>query len=126
MNALVDTGLLLDYLRGDPRAARALGHCTHRSITVLTWTAVMRACPPDRREATRAFLRSFERLSVSEPVADEAVRLSFARPGLDTERAINRASAMLNQLVFVTTDASGRQPDDRDVILAYDGRSAPS
>ena len=82
MNALVDTGLLLDYLRGDERAARALGGCTHRAITVLTWLEVMRACPPDRREATRAFLRSFERLSVGEPCADEAMRLSFARPRL--------------------------------------------
>ena len=121
MNALIDTGLLLDYLRGEPRAARALADCASRSITTLTWLEVMRQCPPDRREATRAFLRGFERLSISESSADEAMRLSFAREGLTLERAVNWASAIVNQLVFVTTDGAGCRPDERNVVLAYDG-----
>ena len=122
MNALIDTGLLLDYLRGDERAALALSDCAHRSITVATWLEVMRASPPDRREATRSFLRSFERLSISESSTDEAMRLSFAHPALGAARAINWANAIVNQLVFMTTDdacpASGR-----DVLVPYAGSS---
>jgi predicted nucleic acid-binding protein len=127
MNALIDTGLLLDYLRGDERAARALHDCTHRAITVATWLEVMRASPPDRREATRSFLRTFERLSISESSADEAVRLSFAHPGLSAARAINWANAVVNQLVFVTTDPGGGGLPNRDVVVPYvgDGRAPP-
>ena len=119
MNALIDTGLLLDYLRGDERAARALRDCAHRSITVATWLEVMRASPPDRREATRAFLRTFERLSISESSTDEAMRLSFAHPGLSAERAVNWANAIVNQLVFMTTDPDGAAVTGRDVVMPY-------
>ena len=119
MNALIDTGLLLDYLRGDERAARALSDCAHRSITVATWLEVMRASPPDRREATRSFLRSFERLSISESSTDEAMRLSFAHPGLSAARAVNWANAVVNQLVFMTTDATACPATGRDVLIPY-------
>lgn len=119
MNALIDTGLMLDYLRGEPRAAAAFADCASRSITAITWLEVMRRCPPDRREATRAFLRGFERLSISESTADEAMRLSFAREGLPLERAVNWASAIVNQLVFVTTDPLAVRPDERNVVVPY-------
>jgi hypothetical protein len=119
VNALIDTALLLDYLRGDERAAHALRGCAHRSITVATWLEVMRASPPDRREATRAFLRSFERLSISESSTDEAMRLSFAHPGLSAERAANWANAIVNQLVFMTTDPTGCPAGRRDVLVPY-------
>jgi hypothetical protein len=119
LNALIDTGLLLDYLRGEERAAHALRDCAHRSITVATWLEVMRASPPDRREATRAFLRSFERLSISESSTDEAMRLSFAHPALSADRAANWANAIVNQLVFMTTDPTGCPPGRRDVLVPY-------
>ena len=121
MNALIDTGLLLDYLCGDERAARALRDCSHCSITVATWLEVMRASPRDRREATRAFLRTFERLSISESSTDEAMRLSFLHPGLSAERAVNWANAIVNQLVFMTNDPTFSSSTRRDVLLPYVG-----
>jgi len=126
MNALIDTGLLLDYLRGDERAALALRDCTHRSITVATWLEVLRASPPDRREATRAFLRTFERLSISESSADEAVRLSFAHPALGAAHAINWANAIVNQLVFVTTEPGALPGAGRDVVVPYVAAPRPA
>jgi len=121
MNALIDTGLLLDYLCGDERAARALRDCSHCSVTVATWLQVMRASPRDRREATRAFLRTFERLSISESSTDEAMRLSFAHPGLGIERAVNWANAIVNQLVVMTNDPAFSSQKRRDVLLPYVG-----
>jgi len=122
VNALIDTRLMLDYLQGEPRAAEAFAGCASRSITALTWVEVMRRCPPDRREATRAFLRGFERLSISESTADEAMRLSFARDGLPLERAVNWASAIVNQLVFVTTEAQGVREAERNVVVPYESK----
>jgi predicted nucleic acid-binding protein len=123
MNALVDTGLLLDYLRGEARAATAMEACAHRSISVVTWLELMAACPAGLDEATRGFLRSFERLSVSESIADEALRLMSAHPGLALPRALTWASASVNQLVYLTTDARWVTKADSNVIVVYDRKA---
>ena len=119
MNALIDTGLLLDYLRGEKRAATAMEGCTHRSISVVTWLEVMANYPAGLDEATRGFLRSFERLSVSESIADEALRLVTGRPGLTLPHALTWASAIVNQLVYVTTDARWVTKADSNVVVPY-------
>lgn len=119
MNALIDTGLLLDYLQGDPRAATAMESCKHRSISVITWLELMAACPAGLDEPTRGFLRSFERLSISESIADEALRLVTARPGLPLPHALTWACASLNQLTFLTTDARWGSAADSNVRVPY-------
>ncbi len=119
MNALIDTGLLRDYLRGEKRAAKAMEACTHRSISVVTWLELMAACPDGLDEPTRGFLRSFERLSVSESIADEALRLMTARQGLTLPHALTWASANVNQLVFVTTNARWVTKTDSNVLVPY-------
>jgi predicted nucleic acid-binding protein len=119
MNALIDTGLLLDYLKGEKRAATVMEACVHRSISVVTWLELMASCPAGLDEPTRGFLRSFERLSVSESIADEALRLMNARPGLPLPHALTWASANVNQLVYVTTDARWVTKADANVRVAY-------
>jgi hypothetical protein len=119
MNALIDTGLLLDYLQGDKRAATAMKTCTHRSISVVTWLELMANCPAGLDDSTRGFLRSFERLSVSESTADEALRLMSAHPGLALPHALTWASANVNQLVFVTTQACWVTRADSNVLVPY-------
>jgi predicted nucleic acid-binding protein len=119
MNALIDTGLLLDYLKGEKRAAKAMEGCAHRSISVVTWLELMAACPDGLSEPTRGFLRSFERLSVSESIADEALRLMTAHPGLTLSRALTWASANVNQLVYMTTDARWLVKADSNIVVPY-------
>jgi predicted nucleic acid-binding protein len=119
MNALIDTGLLLDYLTGEKQAAKAMDTCAHRSISVVTWLELMAACPDGLDEPTRGFLRSFERLSVNESIADEALRLMTAREGLVLPRALTWASANVNQLVYLTTDARWVTKADSNVVVAY-------
>jgi len=121
MNALIDTGLLVDYLKGEKRAAAVMESCTHRSISVVTWLELMAACPAGLDDSTRGFLRSFERLSVSESVADEALRLMTLRQGLKLARALTWASANVNQLVCVTTDARWLAKADTNVVVPYKG-----
>ena len=121
MNALIDTALLIDYLSGEPRAAAALDGCKHRSISVLTWLEVMTRCPPSLQEATRAFLRSFERLSISEAIADEALKLASEHVGLGQSRALTWATATINQLVFVTSEPIAGVPVGRNVAVPYIG-----
>ena len=73
--ALIDTPLLLDCLRGRECARTALDVCPRRSISVVSWLELMTLCPPDVADPTRGFLRTFERLSIGEAIADEALRL---------------------------------------------------
>ena len=122
--ALIDTRLLFDYLAGDKRAQRALDAYAHRSISVATWLELMAVCPSESLEPTRGFLRTFERLSISESIADEALRLMQQRPGLPYHRALSWATAIVNQLTFLTNDAAHVTPDDRNVVLPYRRRSA--
>ncbi|WP_310389719.1 PIN domain-containing protein [Roseateles sp.] len=119
MNALIDTALLIDYLKGEPQAAAALDNCTHRAISVVTWLEVMRHCPPKLQEATRAFLRSFERLSISESIADEALKLAGEHAGLDPQRALTWATATVNQLVLVTSEPIEGAQVGRGVAVPY-------
>jgi predicted nucleic acid-binding protein len=118
-SALIDTSVLLDYLAGDKRAQRAIAPYEHRSISVVTWLELMAVCPPEAAESTRGFLRTFERLSVSESIADEALRLIQQKPGLALDRALTWASANVNQLVYVTADPVHVVKTDRNVALPY-------
>ena len=125
-SALIDTGVLLDYLAGEPRAKRAIEPYAHRSISVVTWLELMAHCPPALLESTRGFLRSFERLSVSESIADEALRLMHQRSGLPLQRALTWATANVNQLRFVTADAAHVNKDDTNVVLPYRRGKVPA
>jgi predicted nucleic acid-binding protein len=122
-SVLIDTPLLLDYLRGDKRAQRAMQPYEHRSISVVTWLEVLSICPPEVLDATRGFLRSFERLSISEGIADEALLLMQKKPGLASNRALAWASARVNQLPFVTSDPKHIVATDTDVVMPYRGSS---
>jgi predicted nucleic acid-binding protein len=117
-HGLVDTGLLVDYLRGEPQAARALEAIERRAISVVTWVELMSLSPPGALEATRGFLRSFEQVPLSEPIADEACRLIRRHPGLALRRAVSWAAARVGRLTFVTTDPAFVSDDPR-VRLAY-------
>lgn len=119
VTALFDTSVLLDYLLGDQRAVEVFKQFDHRALSVVTWVEVMSVAPPAQGEATRAFLRSFERLSISEAIADEALRLIHARPGLPFHRALTWATARVNQMAYVTADKSFVHADDKAVLIPY-------
>lgn len=119
MNALLDTSILLDYLTGDSRAARVVEEMQPASISAITWLEVMALAPSEQRDTTRAFLRSFERLSISEPIADEADRLLQLHPSIKFHQALAWATAALNQLTFVTADAEDLPADAPSVLLPY-------
>jgi hypothetical protein len=77
-------------------------------------------------EPTRGFLRSFEKLSVSESIADEALRLMTGRVGLALPHALTWASANVNQLVYVTTDARWVTKADSNVVVPFRRSMCPA
>lgn len=124
MTALFDTSLLVDYLLGERRAGAVLKKFDHRAVSVITWLEVMTVAPDGQHDATRAFLRSFERLSIGESIADEALRLISLRKGLPFHRALTWATAIVNQVTYVTVDAAFVKEGDKGVLVPYKRTSA--
>lgn len=119
MTALFDTSVLLDYLLGERRAAGVFKQYDHRALSVITWVELMSVAPEGQHETTRGFLRSFERLSISEAIADEALRLIRERQGITFHRAITWATAIVNQMDFITVDPEHVLRTDTRVVLPY-------
>jgi hypothetical protein len=122
VTTLFDTSVIVDYLIGDARARALVEATPHRAISVLSWVEVMGVAPVATRDATRLFLRSFERLAINEAIADEAAALLRDRVVLPYPRAVTWATARINKLRYVTSDPRGIDPDG-DVLVPY--RSAP-
>ncbi|HEU0202767.1 MAG TPA: PIN domain-containing protein [Burkholderiaceae bacterium] len=125
MTALFDTSVLLDYLLGERRAAVVFKQYEHRALSVITWVELMSVAPAAQHETTRGFLRSFERLSISEAIADEALRVIRERNGIAFHRAITWATAIINQMDFVTVDPEHVLSTDTRVVMPYRWSSRP-
>src|SRR5439155_14116897 len=69
VSAVFDTGVVEDYLRGYKPSVTAFKRFPHRAITVATWVEIMAATPEGLSLQTREFLRTFERLAISEGVS---------------------------------------------------------
>lgn len=92
MNVLVDTSVLIDHLRGDPRALAALLAVTARgdiawSVTPVR-TEVLGGMRPGEERRTRLLLATIRWLEVTVDVADRAGELvrryHKAHSGIDT------------------------------------------
>lgn len=119
MTALFDTTVLLDYLVGQRRATAVFKQFEHRALSVITWIELMSVAPQGQHDSTRAFLRSFERLSINEAIADAALRLIRDRPGLPLHRALTWATAVVNQATYVTLDREFVRPGEAGVLVPY-------
>lgn len=117
--ALFDTSILIDYLHGNRRADAVLRQYQYRAVSVISWVEVMCVSPEAKHEATRAFLRTFERLSINESIADEALILTRSRPWLAIHRALVWATAIVNRVPYVTVDAAHMERDEPGVLIPY-------
>jgi hypothetical protein len=104
VTVLLDTGVLLNYLNGEPAAAELLECYPHAAISVLSWAELLALAPPGDDAPTRSFLRRFERLALNEAIADRAARLLRQHPELSLPSALGYSTAQVNSLVFVTLD----------------------
>jgi hypothetical protein len=104
VSAVFDTAVVMDYLRGTKQAATAFKRFPHRAITVTTWVEVMAAAPTVLSFETREFLRTFERLAISEAISDRALTLIERHEGLALRHAIPWATAVANELIYISCE----------------------
>ena len=118
MSAVFDTAVVVDYLRGTKPAAGAFKRFPHRAITVTTWVEVMAAAPAALSLETREFLRTFERLAISEAISDRALVLMEKYSGLELRHAIPWATAVSNELIYINCELP-EEWADRSLWIPY-------
>jgi len=75
VTALFDSNILVDSLLGNANADQELGRYPARAICIMTWMEVMAGAKPHEANAIRQFLRTFERLAITDEIAERTVDL---------------------------------------------------
>lgn len=105
MTVLLDTSVLIDHLRGDPGARRALSTAADRgerlAASVVTKVEVLAGMRPSEEPRTRRLLDVLDWVPVDDTIAERAGRLAnrFVRshPGVDP----------VDHIIAATTEALG-------------------
>ena len=118
MNALLDTNILIDYLKAIPEAQQELDRYAHLSISLITWMEIMVGARPEHIAATRAALLSFQCLPISHQVAERAFVLRRDQK-LKLPDAIILATAQHHGLLFVTRNTRDFSAVDPQIRIPY-------
>jgi predicted nucleic acid-binding protein len=102
---LYDTNILIDYLKGIPKATRELKASTDPAICTVTWIEVMAgADSPADISVLRAFLANFKQLPLTDVVAERT--------------AANRRQMRIklpDAIILATAETAGRTLVTRNV-----------
>jgi predicted nucleic acid-binding protein len=118
LRALFDTNILIDYLNGVEAAKVEIEHYKRPAISVISWIEVLSGTGPAAEGATRKFLSSFERIELTQRIADEAVALRRAEK-MRVPDAIILATARMENLILVTRNTKDFTADDPGIRVPY-------
>ena len=118
MRALFDTNILIDYLNGIGAARTELARYERPAISVISWIEVLVGTKPGLEAATDGFLASFERIELSEEVADRAVTLR-RNSRMRIPDAIILATARVEGLLLVTRNTKDFSADEPGIRIPY-------
>ncbi len=118
MNAIFDTNILIDYLRGVRAAQSELGRYDHVAISVITWIEVMVGTPPEVKEATEQFLAGFAMVPLDQAVAERAVLLRRTHR-MKLPDAVVWASADVRGMLLVSRDGKAFPEDHPGIRVPY-------
>jgi predicted nucleic acid-binding protein len=119
VNAVIDTNVLVDYLRGIEAARKELLRYRAPAISVITWMEVLSGAQSDEEERQlRTFLDRFELLSITQAVADQAVHIRRA-DRLRLPDAIIWATARSHHALLVTRNTRDFPADHPSIRIPY-------
>ncbi len=119
MKAVVDTNILVDYLRGVPAAQNELAHYAAPVISLITWTEVLiGAQTPDEEQQLQGFLRRFETHPVTPPIAERAIAIR-RESRLRLPDAIIWATAQELNVILVSRNTRDFPVDHPGVRIPY-------
>ena len=103
--AMFDTGILLDALRGHPAAEAELEGCARRYVSRVTCIELMAQALPDDGDRIERFLRHFNIVELSDEIAHRAALLMSQRRAFPLASAIILATAQLSGRILVTRNS---------------------
>jgi predicted nucleic acid-binding protein len=106
-------------LNGIPPAQDVLKDHPERAISIITWMEVMVGAPATLTDATRAFLRGFELIGLTESIANQAVIVRQVHR-LKLPDAVIWATAKIHDLRLLTRDTKGFPRQHPDIIVPYE------
>jgi predicted nucleic acid-binding protein len=118
VRAVIDTNILVDYLRGLPDARTELGLYRSPAISVVSWIEIMAGAVPGTEASARAFLHTFDRLQLDEKIAERAAAIRRTTR-IKLPDAIIVATAQEHQCLLVTRNTRDFDPTDPGVRAPY-------
>jgi hypothetical protein len=106
VNALFDTNVLADYLRGIDSARQEIDRYPDRLVSIVTWIELVAAARTDEEaRVISSFLDDFRVMDVTPSIARRAVQMRRAQ-GTRLPDAIILATAQAESALLVTRNAS--------------------
>ncbi len=119
MKAVFDTNILIDYLAGVESARTEIARYSDRAVSIVTWMETLVGAHNDEEEdVIEMFLRDFELLPVTRPIARDAVALRKSRR-IRLPDALIWASARSERALLVTRNTKDFPADDPGVRVPY-------
>lgn len=118
MNAVLDSNILIDYLKAIPQGLVEVDRYSQVSISLITWMEIMAGAKPVDVNATRRALLAFTCLPISQQVAERAFVLRRDRK-LKLPDAIILATAQEAGLLLVTRNTRDFSAADPQVRIPY-------
>jgi hypothetical protein len=119
MRAILDTNILVDYLRGIAEAKVEVAAYDDPAISVITWIEVfVGAADADEEVVLRAFLSRFSVIGLSPEVAERAARLRRAHR-LRLPDAVIWATAQVEECLLSTRNTRDFPASDPSIRVPY-------
>jgi predicted nucleic acid-binding protein len=118
VRAVIDTNILVDFLRSIPQARAEIALYQSPAISVITWIEIMAGTTAQNEAATRAFLESFDILEIDTKTAESAATLRKTRR-IKLPDAVIWATAQVEQCLLVTRNTRDFPSSDPGVRIPY-------
>ena len=119
VKAVLDTNILVDYLRGEEQARRELGCYRLPAVSLITWMEILVGAQDAHEHLLlRGFLGRFEVLPITQEIAELAVELRRAHR-LRLPDAIIWATAQNRDALLVTRNTRDFPRDHPGVRVPY-------
>lgn len=119
-DAVFDTCILIDYLLGIEAARETIARYEAPAISIVTWMETLVGAADEEEAATIGqFLDRFERIGVTDALAEQAVALR-RRYRIRLPDAIIWATAKAARCPFLTRDLKDFPAGEADIVAPYE------
>ena len=119
MNALFDTNLLIDYLKGVDQARKEIERFRSRLISIVTWMEVLIGARDDAEaDVIEMFLRDFRTVDITRAIARDAIEIRKAHR-IRLPDAIVWATARSESALLITRNSKDFPPGEPGVRIPY-------